>query len=77
MRVILCGADSDTLLFDSDIHKTEIRIQKAIREARVLQIVAAVPLLDLSDFSYDEEMGDVERITLGDYMRLNNLDEVT
>lgn len=62
------GAHSGTLLFYSDIDKT---ILKAIREATI------APLPSLSDFSSDEEMGEPERITLWNYKRLDNIDEVT
>jgi len=46
---------------------------KRIRGARE---AATVPLPSLSDFSSDEEEQAMERITLGDYVRLDNLDEV-
>lgn len=47
------GSDSGTLLFNSDIDKTERDIRKAIWEARESTIV---PLPSLSDFSSHEEM---------------------
>ena len=52
------------------------RPQLAIKEAREAQIAAVVPLSDLSDFSSDDKIGDMEHITLGDDRRFNNLDEV-
>jgi hypothetical protein len=67
------GEGSDTLLIDFDIGKTEWAIQRRIREARE---AATVPLPSLSGFSSDEEDQVMERMTLGDYGRLDNLDEV-
>lgn len=58
---------------NSNIDKTEREIRKVIREERE---AAIVPLPYLSDLSFDDEMEDVERITLGDYGRLNNIDDV-
>jgi len=68
------GPDSGTLLFDSDIDKIERAIQKVIQEARE---AAVIPLPSLSDFSSDEEMGELERVTLGDHGNLDNINEVT
>jgi len=65
-----------TLLFGSDVDKTERWVRKAIPEVREVQIPVVVPLLHLSYFWFDEEMGGVERITVGDYGRLDNFDEV-
>jgi len=69
----MCGASTGTLLFDSNIDKTERALQKRIREPRE---AANVPLPGLGDFSSDEEAKVMERITLGDYGRLDNLHEV-
>lgn len=69
----MCGAGSGTLLFDSDWEKIEREIRKRIREAKE---AANVPLPCLSDFSSDEEEEIMEWITLWDYGRLGNLDEV-
>jgi len=66
----MCGANSGTLLFGSDINKTKRAIQKAIRE------IAAVQLSSLSESSSDKEMGKPERITLGYYGRLETIGEV-
>lgn len=67
---------SNIFLFNSNIDKIERAILKCIREARDVQIETIVSLPELSDFSYDEEMGYVEHITHGDYGRPENLDEV-
>jgi len=61
------------LLFNFNIDKTERAIRKAIKEAAE---AATVPLSSLSDYSSNKEMGEPERITLGDYRRLDNIDEV-
>jgi len=54
--------------------KTERSIRKLIREAKE-EVDVLLP--SLSDFSSNEEMGEPERIPLGDYMRLDNIIEVT
>ena len=48
-------------------------LRKHNREARE---AATVSLPSLSDFSSDKEEDIMERYTLGDYRRLDNLDEV-
>lgn len=58
---------------NSNIDKTEREIRKVIREESE---AAIVPLPYLSDLSFDDEMEDVERITLRDYGRLDNIDDV-
>jgi len=65
------GAYSSTLLFNSNINKTKRAIRKSKRREEVV-----VPLPNLSDFSSNKEIGDMECITLGDYGRLDNIDEV-
>jgi len=57
----MCDVDSGTLLFDSDIDKTKRVVRKSIWEARE---AATNPLSDLSDFSSDDDVGDMEHITL-------------
>nr|ABN09114.1 hypothetical protein MtrDRAFT_AC174465g24v2 [Medicago truncatula] len=69
----MCGADSGTFVFDSDIDKTRELFENAIPEVRE---AATVPLPSLSDFSSDEKMGEPEHMTLGDYGRLDNMNEV-
>lgn len=69
MRVVGLG----TLLSNYDIDKSGRAIRRRIREARE---AAIVPLLSLSDFSSDKDEQVMERITLGDYARLGNLDKV-
>ena len=64
------------LHFDADIDKTDWALRRAARLARV-RIEQQERIL-IQDYSSDEsEMGDELRITLGDYERLDNLDEVS
>jgi hypothetical protein len=72
LGTLLFSFKKGTLLFDID--KTRIAIRKAIREARD---ATTVSLPSLSDFSSNEETGELERVTLGDYGRHNNIDEVS
>jgi len=67
---------TDILHFDRDIDK----IERALRRAALLAKVRTkqqetIPIQDYS--SYESEMGEKHCITLGDYGRLDNLDEVS
>jgi hypothetical protein len=64
---------SNTFIFYSNIDKTERVIWRRIREARE---AATLSLPSLSDFSSNKEEQVMERITLGDFGRLNKLDKV-
>jgi len=62
------GADSGTLLFDSDIDKTEQQFGKQSEKQHLFHFQVLV--------SSDKEMRKPECITLGDYGRLETIDKV-
>jgi len=62
--------------FDPHIDKTERALQRAARLARVR--TKQQEAIIIQDYSSDKsELGDERRITLGDYGRLDNLDELS
>ena len=70
------NTNTGILQFDPKIDKTERALQKEARLARErTEQQEAIPTSDSS--SNKSEMGEERRITLGDYWRLNNLDEVS
>jgi len=62
--------------FDPDIDKTERALRKAVRLAKERTVQHKTT--PIQNYSSDEsEMGELSRITLGDYGWLDNLDEVS
>ena len=62
--------------FDIFIDKTERALRKAVRIARERR--EQQEIIPIPDYSSDEsEMGEEHRVTLGDYGRLGNLEEVS